>query len=609
MGAGCDTIKVEEPFINTKSMSHNKEIKVNLDIIWIDKNVFNLENQYYFEKMRKVYPNIKINLFDDLEKGFNEILNLEFVSVFVIVSGRLYSQYYNKLKNNLNKIKCIPVNLIFTSTKFKNILEKKEEDTKQYISYDIQKSINNSFYNSGGVFDDYDEVANYLNKFNSNFSKKMLGENSNNLSYEGLFTFNYLQSDNELLAPILYKDIITKKKISYDEIREFNKYLLSIGNSEITYLIEPISLMKYVPLEIVCKYWARIYTLETKFYKELNNKLMKSEIELYNIYIRTLYFGLESNSLCQNINDTLYRGSTINESEIKNIIDYNSSNKKVIVFCKAFFSFSNDKDVAIDFLKDSTVKKGSCRVFYELSAIDKNEIQNYNISNIILKDCAAYKNENETLFLPGSSFEIKNIQKNVDINGIKVCKISLSYIGKFNKGFYEIYNNPKKISELTKNNEIIKPIIKFFFSDRDLFSFDKNEIEYLNNGKYILSKILINIDPYFLYWKDNESDEELLKYELKKTIFPMYLIKNSYTNNYYISNLFYKINTEKETFESNIKFIRDIENPYSLKCVDNFEDKNFYYAIYEYYDETLEDFIRKYRKNNFQCLLILFIKF
>jgi hypothetical protein len=150
-------------------------------------------------------------------------------------------------------------------------------DEEQIISYDIQKSINNSFYNSGGVYDDYDELANYLNKFNSNFSKKYFSKKEINLSYEGLFTFNYLKSDIELLAPILYKDIITKKKISYDEIRKFNEYLLNIGNLEINYLIEPLSLLKYIPLEIISKYWVRIYTIESHFYREINNKLMKSE--------------------------------------------------------------------------------------------------------------------------------------------------------------------------------------------------------------------------------------------------------------------------------------------------------------------------------------------
>ena len=587
---------LEKSFINIDLINHNDKSKFYLDIIWIDEKVFNSENQMYFEKMKLNYPNIKINLFDNLEEGFNNILSLEFISIFVIVSGRLYSQYYSKLKNNLNKIKCIPINLIFTSSNFKKILENKEPDIEQIISYDIQKSINNSFYNSGGVYDNFDEVANYLNNFNSNFSKKTFLGNLYNLSYEGLFTFNYLKSDIELLAPILYKDLITKKKITYNEIAEFNKYLLNIGNSEINYLIEPLSLLRYVPLEIVCKYWARIYTINCEFYKEINNKLMKSEIKLYDIYIRTLYFGLESNSLSANYNDKLYRGSTINESEVEKIINY--KNNKIIVFCKAFLSFTKELNVAINFLKQSKISKGSCYVFYELNTINQDEIQNYNISNIILKDYTMFKDENETLFLPGSSFEIKDIQKNVIINGITTCKIILSYIGKFNNDFYEIYNNPKKISELTKNNEIIMPIMKYFFSDKDLFSFDNNDIEYLNNGKYILSKILINIDPHFMYCKYNNYDEEDLKFQLRKTIFPMYLLKNRYDNNYYIANLFYKINTLRETFDSNIQFIKNIENPYSLKCVDNFEDNNFYYSIYEYYDETLEEFIQAYRKKN-----------
>ena len=59
------------------------------------------------------------------------------------------------------------------------------------------------------------------------------------------------------------------------------------------------------------------------------------------------------------------------------------------------------------------------------------------------------------------------------------------------------------------------------------------------------------------------------------------------------------INTRKETFYSNIDFIKNIENPFSLKWIDNFEDKDFYYIVYEYYDETLEDFINKYKINHY----------
>ena len=97
---------------------------------------------------------------------------------------------------------------------------------------------------------------------------------------------------------------------------------------------------------------------------------------------------------------------------------------------------------------------------------------------------SVYKTENEILFLPGFFFEIKEIKKNANINGIDTCKI--------------IY--------------------------------------------FVLIKI---------------------------------------------------INTRKQTFYSNIDFIKNIENPFSLKWIDNFEDKDFYYVIYEYYDETLEYFINQ----------------
>ena len=161
----------KKSFISLDLMIPKKEdSKFNLDIIWIDENVFNEENQFYFKILKEKFPNIKITTFNDLEEGFENILKLEFVTIFVIVSGRLYSQYYNKLKNNLNKIKCVPINIIFTSSNFKQILENNKPDKEQIISYDIQKSINNSFYNSGGVYDNYFEVAEYLNKFNSNFT-------------------------------------------------------------------------------------------------------------------------------------------------------------------------------------------------------------------------------------------------------------------------------------------------------------------------------------------------------------------------------------------------------------------------------------------------------
>ena len=134
---------------------------------------------------------------------------------------------------------------------------------------------------------------------------------------------------------------------------------------------------------------------------------MNSEIKLYEIYIKTLYFGLESKSLSSDINDKLYRGSIINENEKNQII--NNKNNKIIVFSKAFLSFSKELNVALDFLNKNEVKKGVYNVLYELNTLEENEKENYNISNISLNDYSSFKNEKEILFLPGSSFEIKDI--------------------------------------------------------------------------------------------------------------------------------------------------------------------------------------------------------
>ena len=86
--------------------------------------------------------------------------------------------------------------------------------------------------------------------------------------------------------------------------------------------------------------------------------------------------------------------------------------------------------------------------------------------------------------------------------------------------------------------------MKNFFSDKELFSFDNENIKYYNNGKYILSKILINVDINFANLMEINSNVikddislNSLKNELNNTIFPCYLLKNRYNNNFFIANL------------------------------------------------------------------------
>jgi hypothetical protein len=80
--------------------------KVNkkINVLWLDTNYDNIENSKYLKKLES-NENLKINCFKEADEGIEYIKKINFEETYIIISGRLYSQYYNILKNNLNKIK------------------------------------------------------------------------------------------------------------------------------------------------------------------------------------------------------------------------------------------------------------------------------------------------------------------------------------------------------------------------------------------------------------------------------------------------------------------------------------------------------------------------
>ena len=92
--------------------------------------------------------------FENLEAAFDFILSqINFKLLFIIISGRLYSDYLDLLNQKMNSIKCVPICTIFTSNKIKDALINKKFE---YLSKDAIDSINSNFYNLGGVSSDFD---------------------------------------------------------------------------------------------------------------------------------------------------------------------------------------------------------------------------------------------------------------------------------------------------------------------------------------------------------------------------------------------------------------------------------------------------------------------
>ena len=224
------------------------------------------------------------------------------------------------------------------------------------------KEINDSFFDIGGISINFEEVQSFLNK--NIFGKELniiRGLTREKMQTGGEFSFQIIDNKKDLIGPVYLSDLIIKPyKLEYEM---FDKYLIDNYGDKMNELISQIYKID-CPDSLRIKYWLRAYTLETKFYNDLNFDLMKGQTKLYLPYIKLLYLGLKNNCIKVNVSNDLYRGALINKEEIKNLKNHlhkgkNLDNYKALIYCKSFMSFSLDKKVALDFMrkKNHTEKK------------------------------------------------------------------------------------------------------------------------------------------------------------------------------------------------------------------------------------------------------------
>ena len=537
-----------------------------LEVAWIDENIDNDENQSYLKELKSKYVCKGFNSLDEAFNCFYSISKEEknnFRLIFVIVSGKFFGRYIKKLKENINEIINIPYTYIFTSNNYKKILLNLEPDINHKISYDTMKSVNDGFYNPGGVYDDFNEllinIKGKKNFQNINIQKRL----TEKLNYEGVLTFEYLKSEEDLLALALYKDIITNDKTTKEDCKKFQNYIMTFDDENLNNIIRNLNVFDYIPFQILSKYWVRLYTIDSQFYKISNNDSTKPKLNSnYKTYIKMMYTGVSINFIKSYPGKFLYRGSTINKIEIDKIKQYNAKGKlsTVVVFSKAFLSFSEDKDEAKKFCGNTDKNKIGCLYILQ------NNNTNFKESNGDIQNFSVYKNEKEILFFFFFSFIITNIK---DINNNKV-EITLNYNGKFKEKYYYIYEDQVKINNLIKNNVFTKSIAG-------------KQLIFLKGGRYLIEKIVKKGFFGNLYRaKDLESDE-------------IVDIKEYNKQNKNIGQ-----NKVKEYFENEVKNLFEMNGTinHSLKYREHFENKLNYYVVRDSYDYTLMELIEEYKLNN-----------
>ena len=120
-------------------------------------------------------------------------------------------------------------------------------------------------------------------------------------------------------------------------------------------MLNPIKNIPNIPIEILSKYYARIYTFDGMFYKDIKYDLLKDENAKYTYlpYIKTLYEGVENGGLKVCSEMELYSAAHFSEQEIEDL-KYYKQNRRLdlpmsVIFSKSFMSFSKTKEGAKSF--------------------------------------------------------------------------------------------------------------------------------------------------------------------------------------------------------------------------------------------------------------------
>ena len=261
-----------------------KKKSINSKIIWIDYNIDNEENTKYKEELLENYTLIECKL---INQGLDEIKKLKFEKVILILSKTTFNEFIPLFEKEKIKICCSLNIIVFTKkdglTLVEDICKKNKEISSGYL-FDRT----NIFYNFEQVKDFIEKEKTRKITFSPHFE---VIDNVNKIYYDKkMECFEKIENYEELILPIYFHKLI--ETITIEEIHNFNYYLCSF--EEARKLISQLENIPEMPVEIICKYWAKIYTLEKgKFYAVLNHGLREKKFKLFLPFVKMMYEGVK----------------------------------------------------------------------------------------------------------------------------------------------------------------------------------------------------------------------------------------------------------------------------------------------------------------------------
>lgn len=365
------------------------------------------------------------------------------------------------------------------------------------------------------------------------------------------------------------------KSITKEEIHNFNQYLINMHDME--ELIGQFEYIPEMPIEIICKYWVRAYTLETNFYRVMRHKLQTKKGIFFCPYIKMMYEGIKIKALMPKYDQILYRGSIISLSEL-NIIEQNlnESNEsifpKFILYYRGFQSFSLIRERAIDFMNKSTPPNNHIKVLFLVQPYNSNISENVInqdfliedlLSNAYIKEFSDFPDEEEVLFFPFSSFEVTKINREFSDH----VEITLEYLGKYRQN---ININPQNILPFFQASEFGKEILELeLINYKGKYSWNIEKEIYIEDGD--VSSILYLENNLILFSADNVI--KLYNIQINKNIIDIKIHQNKINDLLKVDN-FKFISSSKD---NTIKY---------FKLNDNYSNYNIIETIRIHIDEV-----------------------
>ena len=395
-------------------------------IIWIDTKVNSDENKKTQNEFKK-YDSLKLECFDNVEKGIEFIKKIKFQKTIIILSGRLYPDFHVLFKQVAENLLIIPKIIIFTG------------DAKKYKP-ENKKDLNlrDKFYNIGGVIDKQSELKKFIessiDKFSGNYEETIKNEE---------LKFQLVSDQNDLILPIYYLDYLNNPdKISKIEfikkIKTEYAFINPVGN-----LFSQIPEAANIPNNLLINFWLRAYSTHLISIKNLsldeaNPALNEKDFNDYLPITEILYQEVKNNTIKSDSSE-LYKGMFLEERvwdefyrKFKEKPDQNNI-PKAILYGSSFFSFYREERTINRFKGFNMDRNKGIFIYFVLES--KNNFGFVKNNAIINEKISYYEKSDEVLFFPFSCFEIKKIDLIREEKKYKEYKITLNYLDKYKDSF------------------------------------------------------------------------------------------------------------------------------------------------------------------------------